>query len=55
MTTSHQDLRQSASEDPIDQDLCGSLTDLQEPADYAIEERFPIPCKPAIRNAECSC
>ena len=52
MTTSHQDLRQSASEDPIDPDLCGALIDLQEAADYAREEGFPIPSEPAISNAE---
>ena len=52
MATSQQDLRQSASETPTDTELCGALADLQETAEYAREEGFPIPSNLAIDNAE---
>ncbi len=51
MTTSRADFSQSASDEPNDQGFSIALADLQEAADYAREEGFPIPSKSSIDNA----
>lgn len=51
MTVSRADLPHSATEYP-DDNLSIALTDLQEAADYAREEGFPIPSNSAIDNAK---
>jgi len=52
VATSRTDFSQSASDEPDDQRFSIALADLEDAADYAREEGFPIPSKSSIDNAK---